>query len=78
MSERFGRRLALLRRGITLAELGDRIRKSPATICGWERGDRIDGRLGDVGACARALGCRFKNLIGPADDPTRRVRLPIW
>ena len=52
VSERFGRRLALLRRGITLAGLGDRIRKSPATICGWERGDRIDGRLGDVGACA--------------------------
>ena len=68
-SATIGWRLRKIRehRGLTQAELGIAVGKSPPTVSAWESGMAIDDA--DITRCARVLRCRRSDLLGPLGAP---------
>jgi transcriptional regulator with XRE-family HTH domain len=73
----FGQRLRHLRtqRGLTLSDLGDRVRRQPPYLSRLENGKR-EPTLSLIGALAQALGVTPGELLDPT-PPSRRAELEI-
>ncbi|MCI0687052.1 MAG: helix-turn-helix domain-containing protein [Sporichthyaceae bacterium] len=73
----FGQRLRHVRRsrGLTLAELGDRVGRAPSQLSMLENGRR-EPRLSLINALAAALGVEAEELLRK-QPPTRRAQLEI-
>jgi XRE family transcriptional regulator, fatty acid utilization regulator len=74
---RFGQRLRHIRRsrGLTLAELGERVGRAPSVLSLLENGRR-EPKLSLIEALARALGVTARDLMR-REPPSRRAQLEI-
>ncbi|BCJ30649.1 helix-turn-helix transcriptional regulator [Actinocatenispora sera] len=73
----FGQRLKHLRgqAGLTLAELGQRVGRSPSALSMLENG-RLEPKLSLLTALAAELGCGLDDLLS-GEPPTRRAQLEL-
>src|SRR5262252_11097887 len=73
----FGQRLRHIRRakGLTLAELGERVGRAPSALSLLENGRR-EPKLSQIEALARALGVPSDELLS-REPPSRRAQLEI-
>src|SRR5262249_56796801 len=73
----FGQRLRHIRRvrGLTLAELGERVGRAPSALSLLENG-RCEPKLSLIDALAKALSVVFEELLRPP-PPSRRAQLEI-